>query len=125
MCLPSSLLKAGSQLLSSRDSVEAEGPLAHIAAELCRPQAWQGLCTPGMMWGGEQGSLEGSEGVPLLSLTAVQHRRLSLQRGAAERQALRSCTAHGEWLQRPLAVSDRGHGQPPLLRGLLGPSEPG
>lgn len=91
MCLPSSLLKAGSQLLSSRDSTEAEGPLVHIKAELLWPQAWQGLCTPAMTWGCEQGSLEGFEGGPLLSLTSLQHRSPSLWREAAERQGLRGC----------------------------------
>lgn len=125
MCLPSSLLKAGSQLLSSRDSTEAEGPPVHIKAELCWPQAWQGLCTLGMMWGGEQGSLEGFEGGPLLSLTSPQHRSPSLRREAAERQGLRSCCSPSEWLQRPLAGSHHGHGHPRLLQGRLGPSEPG
>lgn len=74
MCLPSSLLKAGSQLLSSRDSTEAKGPLGHIKAELHWPQAWQGLCTSAMMWGGEQGSLEEFEGgpPPLSDFSAAQ-----------------------------------------------------
>ena len=44
MCLPSSLLKAGSQLHSSRDSKEGEGPsLARSKAEPCWPPAWRGL----------------------------------------------------------------------------------
>lgn len=67
MCLPSSLLKAGSQLHSFRDSKEAEGPsLVHSKAELCWPPAWQGLCLPVQTWGGER---RGSGEDPLLCPT--------------------------------------------------------
>lgn len=59
MCLPSSLLKAGSQLHGSRDSEEAEGPsLVRSEAEPSRPLA-------GVAKGGERRGLQRVLSAPL------------------------------------------------------------